>query len=269
MRTTHTKTSIEHNIDSLFGLEQNVQNNNMRAKEMFLKLKQLQECYEHTYSNLTKEEVDLLTRKLEEMNGKYNMYNMKSTELSDLCRIIRKYIDSIKEIHDNKIVYKHNIQHTLNQMYAKVQDICDIDKNAVTVGTMYNLQLDNMKQLRSKLIQDYETDSHCCEDIKKIHKLIKQYHSVICKRLNAYTTQLKTLHKNSKNYSKTLEKVAEYRILYGRLITYTKHYKIIIKERDIACKNKEANISHVKDVLVEIETNLKRRVRVMNTFLAL
>jgi hypothetical protein len=261
---THLKTTIEHNSSSLDALEQNVTDNSKKSKELFKNLQRMQECYESTYTNLTKEEVQKVVDTIDNLE----LNNAKtSAELVELCEIIRKYLTNIKEVHSDKTVYKQNIQSVLNLMYDKVKAICGFEFDEdVQIGSLYTYQLDHINQIQESLRREAE-EKNCCDDIKKVKRIVTEYYSVICKELSRYTEELKSMNRNSKDYSGVLNKVYEYQLLYKRLLLYIKQYKTINREQVISCEHKDATAKDLEEYLDSVEKYLTHRVTHIYKFL--
>lgn len=258
VKETITETNIQKL--QLNDLEQRIVENHEKSKQLFENISKLQDCYDVTYTKLTKEELAFLQNKMSSFK------DCRNEELEQLCALIRKYLESIVEIEDNKTIHKQNIQHMLNTMYEKVKEICEFnDEHEQTIGNLYVTQLDEMDVLRKKLKGDIELD--CCKEIRKVKKLIMQYYNVITQQLDKYANLLSTMNKNSKNYSYVMNKIYEYRLLYKRLMLYIKHYKVINKESIIACENSEANITHLFRYLEDVESYLQIRINAIAHFL--
>lgn len=236
-------------------LEKNIKDNSENSKKLFERLKRLQDCYKYTISNLTKKE----TQRVAE--------NIKKNDVSkteEICDTLLKYLKNIQDIPKTKEDSQNNIKHVVSLMKDKVDEIVKTEPEDEPIGSLHTFQLEHIAKLKDSLDRDMRND--CCNEIQRVKDIVTSYYERICIELEKYTEEIKKLNKNSKNYTKVLNKIYEYRSLYKRLVLYIKHYKMVNREEIIACE-KKGNMTDVEKYLDEVEKYLKYRISIVHKFI--
>ena len=161
--------------DQFNELDYMVRENSIKAQNLFERLQKLQECEEYSYTNISQDEIETIVRNIKKVKENHKLNN---DEVIQTCSTIHKYLDSINETNMNKDVYKKNIEHTIELLHQKVNDICNTDMSKEKkVGQLYNYQLDHMRQIKKDIQDDY--NNNCCDDITQIKNIIKEYYQRI------------------------------------------------------------------------------------------
>lgn len=246
------------NIDiDIRNLETSMRESSIKARKLFMNIKNLKACSEYSYTGISDTELDYIIEQMSNMNQKHRL---KTEELTKTFSIIRRYMKNTEETSYKKDVYKANIKNILELLKKNVTHIQNYKiEEGNDIGHLYNYQIDHMRQLKQDIQRDYSNNKDC-KEIRHVRILIEKYYKVICERIDYYTNELKRTNEKSSDHSDIMNKIYEYRLLYKRLILYIKHYKIINKEKLIICENKSENLDHLYQFLDKLEKCLKYKI---------